>query len=191
MDREVEKNRGRSPLDIKGGQGRHDFILQIFMAHKKPLSLFLKRTLVATEEVNDAMQEIYLRLLRLENIEAVQLNPKAYLFRIAANLVNDGIRKKYTRHMKQHFAIDEQELECSAPSPEENLDRVQQMTLLKNACDSLSAEERRIFFLHRVSKMTYQEISVEMGVSARTVRRLVVQTLSFLQDQLKRQGRSI
>ena len=191
MDRKIEKNKGRSPLDIKGGQGRHDFILNIFMAHKRPLSLFLKRTLVATEEVNDAMQEIYLRLLRLENIEVVQLNPKAYLFRIAANLVNDGIRKKYTRHMKQHFAIDEQELKCSAPTPEDNVDRIQQMTLLKKACDSLSAEERRIFFLHRVSKMTYQEISAEMGVSARTVRRLVVQTLSFLQDQIKKQGRVV
>ncbi|PCI43273.1 MAG: hypothetical protein COB49_12505 [Alphaproteobacteria bacterium] len=167
---------------------RHEYILRIYTEHQVFLRRFLRRLLASSDDVSDIMQEVYYRLSRHKNFENIRENPKAYLFRIATNLVTDLVRKKYTHKQKMHFSYEEAELGCPRPSPEEAVSKAQQLKVLKQACDKLSPQERQVFFLHRLNKMTYQEISGEMGISVRTVRRWVVQVLSFLQNEMKRHG---
>ena len=169
-------------------ENRNEFVLRIFMAHKDALSRLLSRSLVASESVSDALQEIYLRLTQMRDLEPLETNPKAYLFRMAVNLANDGIRKKYTRRAQFHFPVDAEEIKSNALSPEENLEQSQQMNLLKDACGSLTSREKRTLFLHCVSRFTYKEIAVDMGVSTKTVARTITQTISYLQTQLRKQG---
>ena len=169
-------------------KNRNEFVLRIFMEHKDALARLLARSLVASESVSDALQEIYLRLTQMRDIEPLEANPKAYLFRMAVNLARDGMRKKYTRRAQFHFPLNAEELKSSEPSPEDSVDRSQQMHLLKDACSSLTRREKRTLFLHCVSKLTNKEIAVDMGVSSKTVARTLTQTISYLQTQLKKQG---
>ncbi len=193
---EEEGNNKETASDAAGARSdavamlgeKHDVVLHIFNTHRPAITRFLKRTLTSSEEVADALQEIYLRLSRLPDVAALEKSPRAYMFRIATNLVHDDVRKKYTRHARQHFVYEEEELEGESPTPEDQVSQNQQLALLKAACDRLDPQERRVFFLHRIHELTYQQIAKETGVSARTVRRWVVQTLSFLQEQVKGHG---
>ncbi|MEQ8514855.1 MAG: sigma-70 family RNA polymerase sigma factor, partial [Chromatocurvus sp.] len=127
-----------------------------------------------------------LRLARQPELESRCQNQKAYLYTVATNLVNDGLRKKYARSVDLHVSLEQETLEASGPCPEEAEFLRRQMLVVQRTCDTLSEGERQAFFMHRVNRMTYREVSSELQVSERTVRRRVVQALSRLQDALGR-----
>lgn len=161
------------------------FAFEIYMQHRDMLKAFFRRVLVGPEDVSDAMQEIYLRLAQQRELARVCRNPRAYLFRMATNLLNDSLRKKYTRSLDLHVSHTEAEIRAPGLTPEESLALRQQLGLVRAACQRLTPDERRAFFMHRVNKMTYKEIAAELRVSERTARRWVVQVLSYLQQQSK------
>ena len=167
---------------------RHDYLLQIYLAHRGALAQFFKRMYASPEEAADALQEVYLKLAQQKELDGIYDNPKAYLFRIATNLINDQLRKKYTRKATMHFVPKDDEIYSVLPGPEETANWHQQIDILKQATAGLTSRERKAFFLHRVNRMSYQEIAREMGVSARTVRRSVIQALSYLQEQVNKSG---
>ncbi len=172
---------GNPPAAREGEKG---FAFRLYMQHRESMLGFFRRALREPEDVADAMQELYLRLARQPDLESRCQNQKAYLFRVATNLVNDGLRKKYVRSLDLHVSLDHETLEASGPSPEEAESLRQQLRLVQSTCDTLSDGERQAFFMHRVNRMTYREVSSELRVSERTVRRWVVQALSRLQDAL-------
>lgn len=163
------------------------FAFKIYMAHRESMRAFFSRVLNGPEDVSDAMQELFVKLACQKDLEQNCRNPKAYLYRIATNMLNDSLRKKYSRSLDMHVSLDQESVEANGLSPEESATMRQQIRLVRHACDRLSDGERRAFFMHRVNKMTYQEISAELGVSERTVRRWVVQALSYLQEAVKPQ----
>lgn len=162
-----------------------NLIFAAYMEHRTALKNFFSRTLSKPEDVSDAMQELYLRVARQKGLEEKCKNPRAYLYTVATNLLNDNIRKKYSRSLDMHVAYEDGEIRAAGISPEETLVVRQQLQIVRVACSKLSEKERRAFFMHRVNKMTYNEISKEMGVSERTIRRWTVQVLSYLQDSVK------
>ncbi|MEQ9394553.1 RNA polymerase sigma factor [Haliea sp.] len=164
--------------------GEKGFAFRLYMQHRESMLGFFRRVLRDPEDVADAMQELYLRLARQTDLESRCQNQKAYLFTVATNLVNDGLRKKYVRSLDLHVSLDSETLEASGPCPEESESLRQQLRLVQRTCDTLSDGERQAFFMHRVNRMTYREVSAELRVSERTVRRWVVQALSRLQDAL-------
>lgn len=161
------------------------FAFQIYMKHRDVLKGFFHRVLMNREDVSDAMQDVYLRLVQQKDLQHTCRNPRAYLFRMATNLLNDSLRKKYTRSLDMHVSHEDHEIRAPGASPEDSLVIRQQLQVVQAACRRLTEKERRAFFMHRVNKMTYAEIAVELDVSERTVRRWVVQVLSYLQEQLK------
>jgi RNA polymerase sigma-70 factor (ECF subfamily) len=158
------------------------FAFRIYMTHRESMRAFFSKVLNGPEEVSDAMQELFLKLARQKDLEQHCHNPKAYLYRTATNMLNDILRKKYARSLDMHVSLEQETIEARGLSPEESANVRQQIKLVREACDRLSEGERKAFFMHRVNKMTYQEISAELGVSERTVRRWVVQALSYLQE---------
>ncbi|QIB64541.1 RNA polymerase sigma factor [Kineobactrum salinum] len=169
---------------VQGGE--KGFAFRIYMQHRESMLGFFRRVLREPADVADAMQELYLRLARQPDLERRCQNPKAYLFTVATNLVNDGLRRKYVQGLDLHVPLEHESLEASGPSPEEAESLRQQLRLVHHTCATLSDGERQAFFMHRVNRMTYREVSSELQVSERTVRRWVVQALSRLQDVLGR-----
>ena len=68
--------------------------------HQRLLN-FLMHDLNGAAEADDFAQEIFLRLLRLDGIEAIR-HPCAFLFRIAANVVSDWC-DRYRRRVDGNF----------------------------------------------------------------------------------------
>lgn len=174
--------------DAPSVERTHQFTYQLYMKHRESMRGFFTRVLNRPEDISDAMQELYVRLARQKDLEKKCRNPKAYLFRTATNMLNDSLRKKYSRSLQLHVPVEQVAIEAADPTPEESASMGQQLGLVRQACAKLSDGEREAFFMHRLNNMTYREIAAELGVSERTVRRWVVQALSCFQEAVAAQS---
>src|SRR5262245_39202172 len=60
----------------------------VFDHYSRALQRYLLRRLRKAEDVRDLEQEVYLRLLRVQNAELVR-DPEAYMYRIASHVVHE------------------------------------------------------------------------------------------------------
>src|ERR1700730_2868328 len=72
---------------------RNEAVSELFRANNRALISFLLTHLSNEGEAHEVAQEAYIKLLQLDRPEAVSFL-RAYLFRIAANLAIDRIRRR-------------------------------------------------------------------------------------------------
>jgi len=85
-------------------------------------------------------------------------NPRAYLYRVAANVATDcGVAQK--NHERFEPEVDPDAFDSEAPGPEATLDSRQRLLQCLAALDELPAVCRHVFLLHRIDGLTQSEIS--------------------------------
>lgn len=147
---------------------QQDVLQQLYRDYRSELESFLHSRLRCRDTAADLSQEAFLRLHRSEDLAGIG-NLRAYLFRVAMNLLNDHYRAANVRGAVPDDAEDvlanlpdRRGAETSAMA-EEQLDRV------VAALEELSPLCQRIFYLNRFEGLKYKEIAVRLGVSVRTV----------------------
>lgn len=133
-----------------------------------------------TEDVKDAIQEVYLKLYFNERLCIDEKKIKFYLLRSVRNQLIDWERTK-----KDTSSIEEEErsfklsvfVEESFISDEEDL-------LLKKRVnrilDLLTDHQREIVYLHFIEEMPYEEIAVMLDMKIQTVRGQVFKAMEKL-----------
>lgn len=131
----------------------------------------------SAETAREINQDIFRRLW--ENRKGINVNQpiKAYLFRIAKNLIIDCYRKRQVQNT--YFDRSENLPEMHS---DENLDF---NTQLRIALEKLPDECRMVFTLHHVKNYTYLEIAEMCSISKKTVEKRMKQAIEMLRDQLK------
>lgn len=66
----------------------------------RPLWVYLARMTRDAQAADDLLQETYYRLLRTPRTYATEAHRRNYLFRIATNLVRDGLRRPRVDHIQ-------------------------------------------------------------------------------------------
>lgn len=128
------------------------------------------------ETAREIIQDIFKRLWQnRENIDAKK-SIKAYLFRIANNLLIDHHRKQ--RVQNTYFARTEELPEIHS---NENLDFKAQFNI---AVEKLPEDCRIVFTLHHIKKYTYLEIAEMCSVSKKTVEKRMRLAIEMLREQL-------
>lgn len=136
------------------------------------------------QDAHEILQELYIRLLRLDDLSKLEQNPRAYLYTIATNLVRDQMRRQSARKFDQHVDISDVELASSDQNPPQSAGFSQTMGQLKQALLNLKPQTRQIFILSRFEEMTYPEIAEQLNISSRTVERHMSSALDQLQQAL-------
>ena len=136
--------------------------------HEPMLRAWLLSRVVSRDDVDDIVQEAYVRVLRAKATGPLQ-SPKAFLFAVARNLALDRMRH-------QQIARTEPLVETEAMSVlDEGIDipeavaRSQELSFLTEAIQSLPDRCRQVFTLRKVYGLSQQEIARRLGISEHTV----------------------
>lgn len=153
-------------LDRQGMEGLNG----LYRRHADWLARRLRRR-VGPVEADDLVQETYLRIAPTDT--AAIRHPKAFLLRVAMNLLRDKARGDRRRSAAHDEASRGQ-------------DQVQQpdAVLLKQIIRSMPALYRDVFVLSRFGGMTYNQIAILQGVSVKTVEWRMSKALDHCARQL-------
>jgi RNA polymerase sigma factor (sigma-70 family) len=167
-------------------------VRRLFEDHNRSLVSFLAARLHSYIEARDAAQEAYVRMLQLEDTGAVGFL-RAYLFRTAANIAVDRLRRRAVRQEGPPQALFEELL--AHPLPEREMLAHQELELVRKALYELPEKCRRAFALYMFREQTIPEIARAMAVTERMVRHHISQALAYLRvkrdrDNADRQGGS-
>lgn len=142
------------------------FVADIEKQHGARLRRFLaSRLRHMAGDAADLVQEIFLRLLRIDHHETIR-SSEAYLFTIAFHVLHQHkLRQAAMPEMVEITAlIDEME-----SSPEENpvtqAEARQRLEVLEAALAQLAPKARAVLLLHRRDGYSLEEIGAQLGIS--------------------------
>lgn len=136
--------------------------------HENVLRSYLHGSFPSVRDVDDVMQESYLRLWRARASEPVR-SAKAFLFLVARRVALNFIRKSRNApfldcgEVAASRVLDDRPDACEALILQERID------LLADALMSLPPRCWDIVILHKVKGHPQKEVAARLGVSARTV----------------------
>lgn len=116
-------------------------------------------------DAEDLLQEVFVRLVRTIGDYQHDGRFDAWLFRVAANLVRDRIRRARTSRQVPAAADDEgRDLLADLPdklidSPAARLERHEQIDRLQQAISQLPEVEREVILLRHFSQLPFREIA--------------------------------
>jgi RNA polymerase sigma factor (sigma-70 family) len=152
----------------------------LYRIHARELRGFTRRR-VGTHEAEDVVQDAYLHALQEGGIASFG-HPRAYLFRIAANLTVDAKRKARVR---SRYARDVALLQASNGDPCSTGSKIEHAIELGQLCrilDELPSPCRKAFILYWLNDLSHLETARRLGVTVRTIER----HLSRARDHLRR-----
>lgn len=149
----------------------------------------------SVEVAEEVVQETWLRAVNT-HIE-LPSNPKAYLYRMASNLLVDQFRQQQTAQKWQAQIVSPQEQEqceqVARPSPAHSdvLIAKQQLAVLELAIAELPDKCREVFILYRKQGLTMREISQILGISIKTVEKHIAKAMVHCRQCLREAGRQV
>lgn len=173
-------------LTLPGASDRTALIDSLSRRFRAPLRRFFeKRIGRRRSEIDDLVQEVFLRLTGGGKIESVA-QPEAYLFRTAANVLNDRFRRLTARSAEAHEPYDEA-VHGSARetlSPERTLLGKQAIEQLVAALYELPERTRAVWALYHLEDLTHIEISKRLGITVSTIEKHIERASAHLLKRL-------
>lgn len=156
--------------------------------HERSLRAYLQAAAPLTVNVDDLLQETYLRLLRVRETSEVR-SVKALLFVIARNAVRDAVRHKLTNREISSTEIDAFPVLDESADVVDLVARRQEQALLAEAMRSLPERCRHVLILRKIHALSQKEIALKLGISENTVESLVSRGLrrcaAYLRPRLR------
>lgn len=163
---------------------RHEWFLNQVFCHRPMLQQYLRRYLDSGEDIDDVIQDTYLRIYGIQDYTTVE-SPKALLITIARNLAIELGRRRVSRATDAVADFDALGVSSNDPQLEEQLDARRRFEAFCSAVDSLPPICRRVFVLRKVYKLSQAEISAVLGISQSTVEKHVAKGLVRCRDHLR------
>ena len=135
----------------------------------RPLWSYVSRMTCDAQLADDLLQESFYRFLRARGHWESEAHRRAYLFRIATNLVLDG-RRRARRGLIVPLPADEQNIPAAGGDLAEASVR---RTDLRNAMDRLRPRERALLWLAYAQGHAHAEIAETLGVKTGSVKLLL------------------
>ncbi|MHC9083730.1 RNA polymerase sigma factor [Luteimonas sp. RIT-PG2_3] len=163
---------------------RHEWFLNQVFCHRQVLQQYLRKYLNSDEDIEDVIQDTYLRIYGIRDYTAVE-SPKALLLTIAHNLAVELGRRRVSRATDAVADFDALGVCSDSPQVEEQLDARHRFEAFCSAVDSLPPICRRVFVLRKVYKLSQAEISAVLGISQSTIEKHVAKGLVRCRDHLR------
>lgn len=132
----------------------------------------------------EIIQELFIRIWEKRASIKIDGNFSAYLYVVGKNLVLD-----YFRKVSQEKKLQLQLANYLTDDAHNNdLNKERQDALLARAIEQLPPQRQRIFRLCKLEGKSYQEVSLQLGISVGTINDHIVKATKAIQKNLSRQS---
>ncbi|MFT8679432.1 RNA polymerase sigma factor [Gluconacetobacter sp.] len=162
-------------------RGKRARLAGSFQRHYQDLLRFLFHRTGDMNDAADLAQDTWVRLSRVQD-QAIE-NDRAYIFRVAGNLVLDAHRRSVRR--AGWFSDEEPDkgIVDHAPSQERLAIDRDHLTRLDAALLELPVKARLALMMLRVDGLSYAEIAARLGVSESMVGKYIMQAVRHCRDR--------
>lgn len=156
-----------------------------FVEHESFLKRFLKRFLSRPQDIEDVVQDTYLKARSAEESQVIS-SPKAFLFRIARNEALKQLRKKSRRITDYIEELDSPEVVSEEASAEDHVIAKQRLGMFCQSALEMTPKCRRAFLMCKVYGLSYKEIASQLGISVSGVEKHVARGLQICNAYIDR-----
>lgn len=143
-------------------------IAEAYLQNQAMLRGYISRFLVSSHEIDDVSQETFLRAYNAEQKKEID-EPKAFLFRIAKNLMLSNFQKKSRKITDYIEDFEHEDLLDEGVSLVDSIMAQQKLGIYCEAVASLPPKRRRVVLMKKVYGMSHKEIARRMGTTVSAV----------------------
>jgi RNA polymerase sigma factor (sigma-70 family) len=173
-------------LTRSGVDDPQTWVADLAISHGAQLRGFLSARVRNVADLPDIAQEVYLRMLRIPNIESIR-SPEAYLFAVAQHVVQQHAWRQIATppsvELTQLFDVPSTSLDVD---PVLATDAAQCVEQLQDAIEELSPKVRATFLLHRRDGLSFEDIGARLGISRPMVKKNLMKALMHFRQRLER-----
>jgi RNA polymerase sigma-70 factor, ECF subfamily len=156
--------------DRLAGKGLDQKVVQLYDAIRPSLYRYLISSGLVPQDVEDVVQEAFLRLFRHLRTGGSEENIRGWIFQVAHNLsvnLHKGRRRtvETTPDMLEHFS---HSIVDQAAGPEEQVLRQERLTRIHQGFKRLTEQQRNCLLL-RIEGFRYKEIGEMLNIGTSTV----------------------
>ena len=169
-------------------EGNKAFVERLFARKRDALQSFFYQRIRTKSDAADLAQEVYLRMLRVSDIDAVR-NPDAYLYTVASNLPKENAVVDRRQAVATGLnAVDGALQVGDWPDIVASIDLPVQLARLKEVLLQLSPKCCAAVVMKYKYQMSYEEIAKRLEVSPRMVKKYLTQGLGHCRRRMARLG---
>ncbi|WIO75335.1 sigma-70 family RNA polymerase sigma factor [Porticoccaceae bacterium LTM1] len=170
-------------------KSRKQVLEQLFRDHGAALSRFLRGRFGPDVELDDLVQDVFVWLASRDDLYH-KISPesgsnRSLLFTVINSMAVDRERHK---KVQQRFVLEGQQFEDDQelqPSPDQILEKRQQLEHVHRVIMNLRPNWRRVFILSRFEHKSYRQIAEEMGVSVKQIEKYMSNALKEIRTACK------
>lgn len=156
---------------------------QIYEMFSHKLFSFVFRILKNEAEVDDIVQEVFVKIWESRNkLEDYKLL-NSYIFTIAYNSSIDLIRKRISNSKYIELLRNSSTINFS-PSIISQIEFNELNIQVEKLISNLPDRQKQVYLLHREEGLTYPEIAKQLGISKNTVENHMVKALKYLRQNM-------
>jgi RNA polymerase sigma-70 factor (ECF subfamily) len=157
---------------------------RLFSEQRRSLQAFFLRRVRTKWEAADLAQEVYLRMLRVPDADAIR-NPEHYLYAVAQNLMKEQaiVEQRRASALDVDDPIVQQQL-SEPPVLDTAIDTANRSSRLREVLAQLSPKCRAAVILQYRDGLSYQEIGERIGVSPNMVKKYLSQALAHCRKRM-------
>jgi RNA polymerase sigma-70 factor (ECF subfamily) len=160
-------------------------IERLFAEQGGALRAFFSRRIRRQPDVADLAQEVYLRMLRMPDVDLIQ-NPEAYLFTVASNLAREHA---VASSRQAAVDIDDPVIQpqiAELPDFGNEVDTDRRVERLQEVLAGLTPKCHAAVVLQYRHGLSYEEIAQRLGVSTHMVKKYLSQALVHCRRRMGR-----
>lgn len=155
--------------------------------HESALRTYLRGVFPSVRDVDDVVQESYLRVWRARSTQSIQY-ARAFLFRVARHVAIDLLRNRRTKPVEFLGDLAELPVIDTGPGVAAQASRQEKIRLLGAAIARLPARCREIIILHKLEGLSQRDVAARLGLREKTVENQIAIGIKRCERYLQSQG---
>lgn len=151
--------------------------------HEGTLRSYLRQMAVPECEVNDIIQDAYVRISALNSVAHIR-SGRAYLFTTARHVMLDRVRRERIVPIDSIADMDVLLVASEDPGPERRVSARLELERVRRLIDGLPDLCRKVFELRRIEGISQREIATQLGLPEHTVEAQAHRGLKLILKQM-------